>query len=95
MRADIPEEELTYAVVLKVYWPKCEFILKFSLLCRNDWIQVGLCYPPDTTFQITFGFLQRHNGSLSKLADYEPVSSLEELQRKQSERKFYFDSGTG
>uniref|UniRef100_A0A8C9AU62 hyaluronoglucosaminidase n=1 Tax=Prolemur simus TaxID=1328070 RepID=A0A8C9AU62_PROSS len=62
---------------------------------KNDWIRVGLCYPSNTSFQVTFGFLQRHNGSLSKIDEYEPVQSLEELQRKQSERKFYFDSGTG
>ncbi|XP_069332505.1 cell surface hyaluronidase CEMIP2 isoform X2 [Eulemur rufifrons] len=62
---------------------------------KNDWIRVGLCYPSNTSFQVTFGFLQRHNGSLSKIDEYEPVHSLEELQRKQSERKFYFDSGTG
>ncbi|KAM6169778.1 cell surface hyaluronidase CEMIP2 isoform 2-T2 [Rhynchocyon petersi] len=62
---------------------------------KNDWIRVGLCYPPDTSFQVTFGFLQRQNGSLSRMEDYEPVQSLAELQRKQSERKFYFDSRTG
>ncbi|XP_064435826.1 inactive cell surface hyaluronidase CEMIP2 isoform X2 [Mirounga angustirostris] len=62
---------------------------------KNDWIRLGLCYPSNTSFQVTFGFLQRHNGSLSKMEEYEPVHSLEELQRKQSERKFYFDSSTG
>ncbi|XP_075416664.1 cell surface hyaluronidase CEMIP2 [Tenrec ecaudatus] len=62
---------------------------------KDDWIRVGLCYPSNTSFQVTFGFLQRHNGSLSKMEDYEPVGSLEELQRKQSQRKFYFDSSTG
>ncbi|XP_008047252.1 transmembrane protein 2 isoform X2 [Carlito syrichta] len=62
---------------------------------KNDWIRVGLCYPSDTSFQVTFGFLQRQNGSLSKMEEYEPVHSLDELQRKPSERKFYFDSGTG
>ncbi|XP_053430882.1 cell surface hyaluronidase [Nycticebus coucang] len=62
---------------------------------KNDWIRVGLCYPSNTSFQVTFGFLQRQNGSLSKIEEYEPVHSLEELQRKQSERKFYFDSSTG
>ncbi|XP_006894484.1 PREDICTED: transmembrane protein 2 [Elephantulus edwardii] len=62
---------------------------------KNDWIRVGLCYPASTSFQVTFGFLQRQNGSLSRMEDYEPVQSLEELQRKQSERKFYFDSKTG
>uniref|UniRef100_A0ABI7ZW61 hyaluronoglucosaminidase n=1 Tax=Felis catus TaxID=9685 RepID=A0ABI7ZW61_FELCA len=68
------------------------YLINFN---RNDWIRVGLCYPSNTSFQVTFGFLQRHNGSLSKMEEYEPVHSLEELQRKQSERKFYFDSGTG
>uniref|UniRef100_A0A287ACI4 hyaluronoglucosaminidase n=2 Tax=Sus scrofa TaxID=9823 RepID=A0A287ACI4_PIG len=68
------------------------YLINFN---KNDWIRVGLCYPSNTSFQVTFGFLQRHNGSLSKMEDYEPVHSLEELQRKQSERKFYFDSSTG
>nr|XP_054376016.1 cell surface hyaluronidase isoform X2 [Pongo abelii] len=62
---------------------------------KNDGIRVGLCYPSNTSFQVTFGYLQRQNGSLSKIEEYEPVHSLEELQRKQSERKFYFDSSTG
>ncbi|XP_011825578.1 PREDICTED: transmembrane protein 2 isoform X2 [Mandrillus leucophaeus] len=62
---------------------------------KNDWIRVALCYPSNTSFQVTFGYLQRQNGSLSKIEEYEPVHSLEELQRKQSERKFYFDSSTG
>ncbi|VFV26115.1 Hypothetical predicted protein [Lynx pardinus] len=68
------------------------YLINFN---RNDWIRVGLCYPSNTSFQVTFGFLQRHNGSLSKMEEYEPVHSLEELQRKQSERKFYFDSSAG
>ncbi|CAO2584978.1 Cell surface hyaluronidase [Lemmus lemmus] len=62
---------------------------------KDDWIRVGLCYPSNTSFQVTFGFLQRQNGSLSRMEDYEPAQSMEELQRKPSERKFYFDSGTG
>ncbi|XP_059512880.1 cell surface hyaluronidase isoform X2 [Myotis daubentonii] len=81
-----------------IHWngpaPKTVFLYLINFN-KNDWIRVGLCYPSNTIFQITFGFLQRHNGSLSKMEDYEPVNSLEELQRKQSERKFYFDSGTG
>lgn len=87
--------KLTYAVILRRYWLKCGLVFFLSLLYRNDWIRVGLCYPSNTSFQVTFGFLQRHNGSLSKMEEYEPVHSLEELQKKQSERKFYFDSSTG
>ncbi|XP_055974733.1 inactive cell surface hyaluronidase CEMIP2 isoform X1 [Sorex fumeus] len=68
------------------------YLINFN---KNDWIRVGLCYPSNTSFQVTFGFLQRQNGSLSRMEEYEPVSSLEELQRKQTERKFYFDSATG
>nr|KAF6483621.1 cell migration inducing hyaluronidase 2 [Rousettus aegyptiacus] len=81
-----------------IHWngpaPKSVFLYLINFN-KNDWIRVGLCYPPNTNFQIAFSFLQRHNGSLSKMEEYEPVNSLEELQRKQSERKFYFDSGTG
>lgn len=87
--------KMSYAVKLKIYWLKWEFICLLSLFYRDDWIRVGLCYPSNTSFQVTFGFLQRHNGSLSRMEEYEPVRSLEELQRRQSERKFYFDSGTG
>lgn len=87
--------KMSYAVKLKIHWLKWEFICLLSLFYRDDWIRVGLCYPSNTSFQVTFGFLQRHNGSLSRMEEYEPVGSLEELQRKQSERKFYFDSGTG
>ncbi|XP_007531305.1 inactive cell surface hyaluronidase CEMIP2 [Erinaceus europaeus] len=68
------------------------YLINFN---KDDWIRVGLCYPSNTSFQVTFGFFQRQNGSLSRMEDYEPVSSLEELQRKPSERKFYFDSNTG
>uniref|UniRef100_A0A5F9C8S8 hyaluronoglucosaminidase n=1 Tax=Oryctolagus cuniculus TaxID=9986 RepID=A0A5F9C8S8_RABIT len=68
------------------------YLINFN---KNDWIRVGLCYPSNTSFQVSFGFLQRQNGSLSKMEEYEAVHSLEELQRKQSERKFYFDSSVG
>uniref|UniRef100_A0A5F5PJV1 hyaluronoglucosaminidase n=1 Tax=Equus caballus TaxID=9796 RepID=A0A5F5PJV1_HORSE len=81
-----------------VHWngpaPKIAFLYLINFN-KNDWIRVGLCYPSNTSFQVTFGFFQRHNGSLSKMEEYEPVHSLAELQKKQSERKFYFDSGTG
>ncbi|MBV99803.1 Transmembrane protein 2, partial [Eschrichtius robustus] len=81
-----------------IHWngpaPKTAFLYLINFN-KNDWIRVGLCYPSNTSFQVTFGFLQRHNGSLSKMEEYEPLHSLEELQRKQSERKFYFDSSTG
>ncbi|XP_045047271.2 cell surface hyaluronidase CEMIP2 isoform X2 [Desmodus rotundus] len=81
-----------------IHWsgpaPKTVFLYLINFN-KNDWIRVGLCYPSNTIFQISFGFLQRHNGSLSKMEEYEAVNSLEELQKKQSERKFYFDSGTG
>ncbi|XP_070446782.1 cell surface hyaluronidase CEMIP2 isoform X2 [Equus przewalskii] len=81
-----------------IHWngpaPKIAFLYLINFN-KNDWIRVGLCYPSNTSFQVTFGFFQRHNGSLSKMEEYEPVHSLAELQKKQSERKFYFDSGTG
>ncbi|XP_004464997.2 cell surface hyaluronidase CEMIP2 [Dasypus novemcinctus] len=68
------------------------YLINFN---KNDWIRVGLCYPSDASFQIISGFFLRQNSSLIKKEDYEPVHSMEELQRKQSKRSFYFDSSTG
>ncbi|XP_051056113.1 LOW QUALITY PROTEIN: cell surface hyaluronidase-like [Phodopus roborovskii] len=62
---------------------------------KDDWIRVGLCYPSNTSFLVTFGFLQRQSGSLSRIEEYESAQSMEELQKNPSSRKFYFDSGTG
>uniref|UniRef100_W5MTF7 hyaluronoglucosaminidase n=1 Tax=Lepisosteus oculatus TaxID=7918 RepID=W5MTF7_LEPOC len=62
---------------------------------KGDWIQVGLCYPTDTTFQIVSDINDRQNNTFDNIEDYGPVSSLEELQKRQLDRKYFFDKSTG
>uniref|UniRef100_A0A4W3IX72 hyaluronoglucosaminidase n=1 Tax=Callorhinchus milii TaxID=7868 RepID=A0A4W3IX72_CALMI len=62
---------------------------------KKDWIQVGLCYPRSSTFQVMADIYQRQNSSAHSVEDYGAVSTLKELQEKPSERKYYFDNSTG
>ncbi|KAM4810556.1 cell surface hyaluronidase CEMIP2 [Rhinophrynus dorsalis] len=62
---------------------------------KGDWIRVGLCYPPNTRFQVTLQIVQRQIASFPTVQEYQPVSSIEELVKKRSEGKFYFDNSTG
>ncbi|KAH0628271.1 hypothetical protein JD844_009180 [Phrynosoma platyrhinos] len=68
------------------------YLINFN---KNDWIQVGLCYPPDTTFQVTFDVFQRQASAYHNVEDYVPVSSMAELQKRRTEKIFYFDNSTG
>ncbi|NXC70693.1 TMEM2 hyaluronidase, partial [Anhinga anhinga] len=63
---------------------------------RNDWIRVGLCYQPNIDFVIVLETFQRRSSALSsKVERYVPVSSMMELEKNRSEKKFYFDNSTG
>ncbi|XP_033890991.3 cell surface hyaluronidase [Acipenser ruthenus] len=81
-----------------VHWngsaPK-ETVLYLINFDKGDWIQVGLCYPPDTTFQVMSDIYQRQSANFDSMEDYGPASSLEDLQKSMSERKFFFDNSTG
>lgn len=70
------------------------YLINFN---KNDWIRVGLCYPPDTSFQVTFVRLnsQRQASPNSNVEDYVAVSSMAELQKRRTEKTFYFDNSTG
>ncbi|XP_062985402.1 inactive cell surface hyaluronidase CEMIP2 isoform X3 [Elgaria multicarinata webbii] len=65
------------------------YLINFNM---NDWIRVGLCYPPDTSFQVTF---DRKQAGYYNVEDYVPVSSMAELQKNRTEKHFYFDNSTG
>ncbi|CAI5786847.1 Hyaluronoglucosaminidase [Podarcis lilfordi] len=67
------------------------YLINFN---KNDWIRVGLCYPPDTTFQVTSDAFRRP-APPNSVEDYVSVSSMAELQNSRMERKFYFDNSTG
>lgn len=72
----------------------------FSLINfdKDDWVLVGLCYQSDTAFQITADLNDRQSNKATKhfdLTDYGTVSSFEELQKRPTERKYYFDQNVG
>uniref|UniRef100_A0A4X2KBB3 hyaluronoglucosaminidase n=1 Tax=Vombatus ursinus TaxID=29139 RepID=A0A4X2KBB3_VOMUR len=81
-----------------IHWngpaPRATFLYLINFN-KNNWIRVGLCYPSNTTFQVTFSRYHRQNGISTNVEEYEPVLSMEELERKPSDRKFYFDYSTG
>ncbi|XP_030325687.1 cell surface hyaluronidase isoform X4 [Strigops habroptila] len=69
------------------------YLINFN---KNDWIRVGLCYQPNTDFVIVLETFQRRSSALSsKVERYMPVSSMVELEKNRSDKKFYFDSSTG
>ncbi|XP_062455906.1 inactive cell surface hyaluronidase CEMIP2 [Rhea pennata] len=69
------------------------YLINFN---KNDWIRVGLCYQPNTDFIIVLETFQRQSSALSsKIERYTPVSSMLELEKNRSDKKFYFDSSTG
>ncbi|XP_013049967.3 cell surface hyaluronidase CEMIP2 [Anser cygnoides] len=69
------------------------YLINFN---KNDWIRVGLCYQPNTDFVIVLETFQRKSSALSsKIERYVPVSSILELEKNRSDKKFYFDNSTG
>uniref|UniRef100_A0A8U7NCF4 hyaluronoglucosaminidase n=1 Tax=Corvus moneduloides TaxID=1196302 RepID=A0A8U7NCF4_CORMO len=69
------------------------YLINFN---KNDWIRVGLCYQPKTDFLIVLEAFQRRSSALSsKVERYTPVSSMMELEKNRSDKRFYFDNSTG
>lgn len=56
---------------------------------------VGLCYPSATTFQIMADINDRQSNTFDDLTDYGTVSSLAELEKRPTERKYFFDRSVG
>ncbi|XP_009957370.1 PREDICTED: transmembrane protein 2 isoform X2 [Leptosomus discolor] len=69
------------------------YLINFN---KNDWIRVGLCYQPNTDFVIVLETFQRRSSALSsKVERYMPISSMMELEKNRSDKRFYFDNSTG
>ncbi|XP_063151209.1 inactive cell surface hyaluronidase CEMIP2 isoform X1 [Candoia aspera] len=68
------------------------YLINFN---KNEWIRVGLCYPSDASFQVTFDVFQRQASAYYNMEDYVAVSSMAELQKRRTEKIFYFDDSTG
>ncbi|KPP60865.1 transmembrane protein 2-like, partial [Scleropages formosus] len=62
---------------------------------QGDWVQVGLCYPSDTTFQVVSDIYDRQSNIFDNLEDYKSVGSLTDLEKSPLDRTYYFDSSTG
>ncbi|KAJ8006007.1 hypothetical protein DPEC_G00123790 [Dallia pectoralis] len=69
----------------------------FSLInfSQGDWVLVGLCYPVDSTFQVMADINDRQKNTFDNITDYGPVTSLADLEKKQLERKYFFDHTVG
>ncbi|CAM9116119.1 unnamed protein product [Lampetra planeri] len=72
-----------------------EVVLSLINFDKDDWVLVGVCYPSDTTFQVMSDINDRQSNTFDDIVDYGPVASLAELERKQLERKYFFDQTAG
>ncbi|XP_029618217.1 cell surface hyaluronidase [Salmo trutta] len=72
-----------------------EIVLSLINFNQGDWVLVGLCYPPDTTFQVMADINDRQSNTFDDIADYGPLNSLVELEKKPLERKYFFDHSVG
>lgn len=72
-----------------------EVVLSLINFDKDDWILMGLCYQTDTVFQIMSDINDRQSNTFDDLTDYGTVSSIEELQKRQTERKYFFDQSVG
>ncbi|CAI9543421.1 unnamed protein product [Staurois parvus] len=59
---------------------------------KGDWIRVGLCYPPDTSFQVMSQIVKSQTFPVE---EYHPVNSVDELEKRRTQAKYYFDNSTG
>ncbi|XP_051541641.1 cell surface hyaluronidase-like isoform X1 [Myxocyprinus asiaticus] len=72
-----------------------EIVLSLINFDQGDWALLGLCYPNDTVFQITSDIYNKQNNGFDGIEDYGPVSSMSDLEKRQLERKFFFDKSVG
>ncbi|KAL2091959.1 hypothetical protein ACEWY4_011757 [Coilia grayii] len=72
-----------------------EIVLSLVNFDKDNWALVGLCYPTDTTFQVMSDINDRQINTFTDMEDYGPVGSLAELQKRQLERKYFFDRTAG
>ncbi|CAH1264690.1 TMEM2 [Branchiostoma lanceolatum] len=60
----------------------------------GDWVRVGFCYPPGTTFQVTYQLERRVPSAIMHEEDVSSVSSLTEIDGGDG-KLFYFEESTG
>ncbi|KAI7813586.1 cell surface hyaluronidase [Triplophysa rosa] len=72
-----------------------ETVLSLINFDKGDWALLGLCYPNETVFQITSDIYNKQNNGFESIEDYGPVSSMADLEKRQLERKYFFDKSVG
>ncbi|XP_043095672.1 cell surface hyaluronidase [Puntigrus tetrazona] len=72
-----------------------ETVLSLINFDQGDWALFGFCYPSETVFQITSDIYNKQNNSFDGIEDYGPVSSISDLEKRQQERKYFFDKSVG
>eukprot|EP00058_Branchiostoma_floridae_P009247 XP_002594735.1 hypothetical protein BRAFLDRAFT_81185 [Branchiostoma floridae] len=60
----------------------------------GDWVRVGFCYPPGTTFQVTYQLQTRVPDAVVHEEDVSSVSSLAEIDGGDG-KLYYFEESTG
>ncbi|KAI5625255.1 transmembrane protein 2 isoform X1, partial [Silurus asotus] len=84
----------SYTLHWKSTAPK-EIVLLLANFDPGEWALFGLCYPSDTVFQVMSDIYDRQNNVFDGMEDYGTVSSLAELEKRQQDRKYFFDRETG
>uniref|UniRef100_A0A8B9K828 Cell migration inducing hyaluronidase 2 n=1 Tax=Astyanax mexicanus TaxID=7994 RepID=A0A8B9K828_ASTMX len=59
-----------------------EIVLSLANFDVGDWALLGLCYPPDTVFQVMSDIYNRQTGVFDGIEDYGTVSSLDDLEKR-------------
>uniref|UniRef100_A0A672RI26 Transmembrane protein 2-like n=1 Tax=Sinocyclocheilus grahami TaxID=75366 RepID=A0A672RI26_SINGR len=72
-----------------------ETVLSLINFDRGDWALLGFCYPSETVFQITSDIYNKQSNGFDGIEDYGPVSSISDLEKRQQERKYFFDKSVG
>ncbi|KAL0193616.1 hypothetical protein M9458_011912, partial [Cirrhinus mrigala] len=72
-----------------------ETVLSLINFDQGDWALLGFCYPNETVFQITSDIYNKQNNGFDGIEDYGPVSSISDLEKRQQERKYFFDKSAG
>ncbi|CAH1248257.1 TMEM2 [Branchiostoma lanceolatum] len=67
------------------------YILNFD---SGEWVRLGLCYPPETTFQIKYQLQGRVKKRVTHEEDMSSVSTLTDVEDG-SGKLFYFEESTG
>uniref|UniRef100_A0A673M209 hyaluronoglucosaminidase n=1 Tax=Sinocyclocheilus rhinocerous TaxID=307959 RepID=A0A673M209_9TELE len=72
-----------------------ETVLSLINFDQGDWAFLGFCYPNETVFQITSDIYNKQSNGFDGIEDYGPVSSISDLEKRQQERKYFFDKSVG